>query len=83
MNYSAKVVSGPIDPEPYIEASKHLQYEDGSVNWGAAARADPGACSCPYCEEIYLIISEVMECGKCKGHFKAYGEDREVKRGRI
>lgn len=77
--YQAKIVSGELDPEPYLEAAKHVVREDGTVNWRAAFYADPGCCSCPYCDEIYFILAEVMECGKCQGHFKAWGDERKVK----
>lgn len=62
------VHSGPeVDWEPYDEIGKHVQGDDGSINWRAAMAADPGCISCPACDETLWRFGQVVECPEC-GH---------------
>lgn len=58
-----------FDWEEGQEAMNNVQREDGSVNWKAAANADPGVTSCPECKEYFWDEARYLECTECGAQF--------------
>jgi hypothetical protein len=66
---TAKIISGKYkDAWPADDAPSPVN-DDGSVNWGAAFRADPGVRKCPGCDHYYWNEAKVMECPACEIQF--------------
>lgn len=62
----AKIISDEsFDWEQARRAMENVQREDGSVNWRAAAGADPGATKCPECETYFWAEAELLQCTEC------------------
>lgn len=67
---SAKIIEGkPFDWNRGEEAMKNVVNSDGSINWGAAAVADPGVTHCPVCSTKFWAEGTRLECTVCKTHF--------------
>jgi hypothetical protein len=48
------------------EASNHVMREDGTVNYRAAACADPGVTTCPACGRYHWNIGRWHKCTNCE-----------------
>jgi len=57
----------PFNWEAGGEAMSQVVRDDGSVNWFAAAAADPGVISCPNCKEFLWREGHRVKCPDC-GH---------------
>lgn len=67
---SAKIIKGqPFDWKEGAEIMRHVANDDGSINWGAAFRADPGVTHCPKCKAYYWAEGEELECLDCGTQF--------------
>jgi len=77
MNH-AKILEGSsyiFDWERGKKSMNNLEHEDGSVNWGAALYADPGATKCPNCEEYYWAEAELLECPECGTQWSTFTKE--------
>jgi hypothetical protein len=62
-----EIISGAY-ADPFPDAPSPVR-DDGSVNWGAAMRADPGIKKCGRCGTYYWNLARVMRCTKCGAEF--------------
>lgn len=66
----ARLISAPYSQAWDEKAMENvMNSDDGSVNWGAAFRADPGVKRCPGCREYYWDEADIMECLVCQTRF--------------
>ncbi len=63
----ARIVSGEYKDN--FGSFDNIANDDGSINWGAAMRADPGVKSCPSCKGHFWNEAAVLECPDCKIQF--------------
>jgi len=66
----------PFDWKQGAEAMNHVQREDGSVNWRAAACADPGVIKCPKCDTYYWAEGTKVRCTECKHIWKPFEKQK-------
>ena len=65
MTNKPEIISGEY-AEPFGAVSPVR--DDGSINWGAAMRADPGVKKCG-CGTFYWNLARIMRCTKCGAEF--------------
>ena len=63
----ATIVSGAYDN--CWGSGESLVLDDGTINWGAAFRADPGCRKCPGCNAYFWNEAAVLECPDCGVQF--------------
>jgi hypothetical protein len=65
----ATIIAGAYADAFSKDAAQQIVNQDGSLNWGAAFRADPGVKSCPVCKAHYWNEAKVMQCPDCQTYF--------------
>jgi ssDNA-binding Zn-finger/Zn-ribbon topoisomerase 1 len=59
----------PFDWEEGKKNLLNVVREDGSINWRAASKADPGVMHCPICQLYLWREGEKVKCPDCHSIF--------------